>query len=143
MRQERIQQFLKAGSQGTIPYEPGTLAYINAVMSRYNAQVFAEILTGEIRTDAGEIDESVADKLHSCMELYFAAYAPSQLQLKQYSILVSTYLVCIAKKPLHPLGMHMQGGCITEQNGIFYCPAKRIEMQTENSVCRFCVCKNA
>ncbi|WP_034379135.1 DUF2115 family protein, partial [Dehalobacter sp. UNSWDHB] len=57
--------------------------------------------------------------------------------------IISTYLAFISKKPLHPLGMIMQGTeKIIKQNDKYYCPMRRAQIKGKLSLCIYCVCRD-
>jgi len=58
---------------------------------------------------------------------------------KLFYRLVYGYSMLIAKKPGHPVGMPLPGGCsITEENGKVYCPLRDKEKDLPHALCNFC-----
>ena len=59
------------------------------------------------------------------------------------SILVTLYSSFLIEKPIHPVGTIFPGENlkIRNENGEFFCPVKKKQINNPNSLCVFCVCK--
>jgi len=58
---------------------------------------------------------------------------------KLFYRLVYGYVMLIAKKPGHPVGMPFPGGwAVTEENGKFYCPIRDKEKDLPFALCNYC-----
>ncbi|AEH07061.1 DUF2115 domain-containing protein [Methanothermococcus okinawensis] len=87
-----------------------------------------------------EIDEDILNKLYNRIN-QFKTNTKGEDSFIKLSHIVTPYLIFIAKKPLHPIGMRFPGGKrIIEKNGIYYCPVKN-RQKNEYSLCEFCICK--
>ncbi|MEA1984760.1 MAG: DUF2115 domain-containing protein [Euryarchaeota archaeon] len=68
---------------------------------------------------------------------------PKGKLLGDFLKLTSLYLIFIAKKPIHPVGMTFPGGQqIVERDGNYYCPVKDKQSKVKPSMCEFCICKD-
>jgi uncharacterized protein (UPF0305 family) len=86
------------------------------------------------------IDEHILFKLYDRIDRFKCGIKGEDSFIKLSKIVVP-YLIFIAKKPLHPVGMRFPGGKhIVEKNGVYYCPVKN-RQENEYSLCEFCVCK--
>ena len=74
---------------------------ISQAMSKYDLDVFLEILSLDHVESDHRIDGRKLEDLTEKIEQYMDAQAPGQDQLKKYVRIISTYLVFIAKRPLH------------------------------------------
>src|SRR6056297_385320 len=54
--------------------------------------------------------------------------------------ITAPYLVFIAKRPIHPVGMEFPGGDrVLEKDGFYYCPVKDKQNNVEVALCKFCI----
>jgi uncharacterized protein (UPF0305 family) len=115
---------------------------ISSIMTRYNYDNFIEILnTSRIDPDL-EVDDVKLKELQYRIDHYLNIHAPNDADLKQYIKGISTYLVFIAKKPLHPPGLKFDNGAeITKKGDLYYCDGKRMFIKDDLSLCKFCICK--
>ncbi|WP_421077174.1 DUF2115 domain-containing protein [Methanothermococcus sp. Ax23] len=87
-----------------------------------------------------EIDENILNKLYDRINRFKCGIKGEDSFIK-LSYIVVPYLIFIAKKPLHPVGIRFPGGKhIIEKNGTYYCPVKN-RQENEYSLCEFCICK--
>jgi uncharacterized protein (UPF0305 family) len=87
------------------------------------------------------IDENTLNKLFDRTDGFKCGIKGEESFIKLSKIVVP-YLIFIAKKPLHPVGMRFPGGKhIVEKNGVYYCPVKN-RQKNEYSLCEFCVCED-
>lgn len=140
----QVEKFIRRNNEkNQIDYEPGSIQYINDVMSRYNSETYYEIIR---KKDAGcseDIDTELLRDFSTCIERYMDENAPGQSEFKHYIKMISTYLAFISKKPLHSPGMvMMDGDKIIEKQGKYYCPLKRYQIYDDSSLCIFCVCRD-
>ena len=87
------------------------------------------------------IDENILNKLFDRIDRFKCGVKGEESFIKLSKIVVP-YLIFMAKKPLHPVGMRFPGGkYIVEKNGVYYCPVKN-RQKNEYSLCEFCVCED-
>jgi uncharacterized protein (UPF0305 family) len=131
--------------QALVPKAPehGDISDVSHAMSKYDLDIFHEILSiGDIETDR-KIDRQELEDFTLQIDRYMDAQAPGQDQLKKYIRIISTYLVFIAKRPLHSPDIAFFGDSkITEENGNYFCPAKHVYIKDQDSLCKYCVCKS-
>ena len=114
------------------------------LLSEYNQQTLLEIKSRECTDVIVEIDSAVLNEFSSRISSYLDKYAPGQAALKQYILLISTYLAFIARQPLHPVGLVFAGaGQIVSKGGAYYCPVKNTQLYAEFAVCRYCVSRDS
>jgi uncharacterized protein (UPF0305 family) len=54
--------------------------------------------------------------------------------------IISAYTTFVCEEPIHPLGTKFPGGFILYiENGIYYCPVKKNQMNNPSALCKFCV----
>jgi uncharacterized protein (UPF0305 family) len=54
--------------------------------------------------------------------------------------LISLYTTYILEQPIHPVGTPFPGNLhVTYENGIFYCPVKKNNVDNPKAVCKFCI----
>lgn len=58
--------------------------------------------------------------------------------------IILAYLIFIAKKPVHPVGLIFPGSfSIIEKKYVYYCPVKNKQSGIKFSLCDFCVCRDS
>ena len=77
------------------------------------------------------------------MDFYFATYAGGDEETREFTKYISLYLALIAKRPLHPVGDSPAKDQVFLENGEYKCKTRIMSIKEENSLCRYCVCKNA
>jgi uncharacterized protein (UPF0305 family) len=116
---------------------------VSQVMSDYDLEIFREILRKDRVEADHRIDRKTLDDFTSKIDRYMDEQAPGQDQLKRYICIISTYLVFIAKRPLHSPGLAFFGDSkIVKKNDTYYCPAKSVYIKDKDSLCKYCVCKS-
>jgi uncharacterized protein (UPF0305 family) len=115
---------------------------VSQAMSKYDLDVFREILSlDHVEADHG-IDRHELEDFILKIEHYMDAQAPGRDQLKKYVRIISTYLVFIARRPLHSPDIAFFGNRkIVKKNNAYYCPAKSVYIKEKDSLCKYCVCK--
>ncbi len=115
---------------------------ISQAMSKYDLDVFLEILSLDRVESDHRIDRHELEDFTSKIEQYMDAQAPGQDQLKKYVRIISTYLVFIAKRPLHSADIAFFGSLkIVKKNNTYYCPAKSVYIKEKDSLCVYCICR--
>ncbi|AFV05303.1 MULTISPECIES: DUF2115 domain-containing protein [Dehalobacter] len=138
-----IENFLNLNKSTNQVFEPGSIEYISNLMSNYNLSNYFEIIRKENVNNPEDINPHLIEDFSNRIEIYMDENAPGQIDLKQYIRIISTYLAFISKKPLHPLGMIMQGTeKIIKQNDKYYCPMRRAQIKGKLSLCIYCVCRD-
>lgn len=121
---------------------PGSPEHIRQMMSRYNRANFTELLTTELTDGDQEIDAAALGRFTSLIDDFMDRHAPGEPVFAAYIRIISTYLAFIARKPLHPVGLHFSAtDHIYESGGSYFCPEKKRQIDAEGSLCPFCVCK--
>lgn len=115
---------------------------INSIMSRYNYENFQEILTSSINREDEDVDDFMVEDLKMRIDHYFSLYAPEDKSFREFIKIISTYLVFVAKKPLHPPGtVFKDGSRVYKGKDRYICTGKRKFMAEELSLCRYCICR--
>lgn len=115
---------------------------VSGAMSKYDHDVFLEILARDHVEVDHEIDRHELEDLILKIERYMDAQAPGQGQLKKYVRIISTYLVFIARRPLHSPDIAFFGNRkIAKKNNAYYCPAKSVYIKEKDSLCVYCICR--
>ena len=132
--------------QAMIPKAPEhsvNVSDVSHAMSKYDLDIFHEILDmDDVETDH-RIDRQELEDFTLQIDRYMDAQAPGQDQLKKYIRIISTYLVFIARRPLHSPDIAFFGDSkIVKKNDIYFCPAKNVYIKDQDSLCKYCVCKS-
>lgn len=115
---------------------------ISSIMTRYNYSNFVEILSRDSLDQDFEIDDGRLHDFQQRIDYYLNTYLPGDQDLKKYIAGISTYLVFITKRPLHPPGLEFTNGArIIEKDSSYYCSGKRQFIKDDLSLCKYCVCK--
>lgn len=109
-------------------------------LAKYNSRVYDEIYSTVI-TDDFDIKDDVIKKIRNDITFYFNKYSGGEDIQKVFTENISLYLALIAKKPLHPYSENKKDE-IYYSNGSYYCKSRVKYIHDENSLCRYCVCKN-
>jgi uncharacterized protein (UPF0305 family) len=113
---------------------------INSIMSRYNYENFHEILQPSFKGEDEDLDDERIEDLRMRIDHYFSLHAPDDEDFRDFIKLISTYLVFIAKKPLHPPGTVFEDGSrVYKGKDSYICTGKRKFMTEELSLCRYCI----
>lgn len=115
---------------------------ISSIMTWYNYDNLVEILSRDDNDLDFEIDDSKLQDFQLHIGHYLDTYAPGESDLKVYITGISVYLAFIAKRPLHPPGLESGNGPHIVKNGnSYYCSGKRLFINDDKSLCKYCVCK--
>ncbi|MHC1576935.1 MAG: DUF2115 domain-containing protein [Methanosarcinaceae archaeon] len=88
---------------------------------------------------APDIQQNIVQQINEQIDIA----DPKGKLLGNFLKLTSQYLIIIAKKPIHPVGMTFPGGQqIVERGGNYYCPVKDKQSKVKPSMCEFCICKD-
>lgn len=121
---------------------PGSFQYIIQHIGKYNIEIFSEIRSRNYVDTLEEIDHEKLEDFILRINQYMDEKAPNQTDLKEYIRIISTYLTFIAKKPLHPPGMIVDGNKkIFKKGDNYFCPMKSKYILEAMSLCKYCVCK--
>ncbi len=114
---------------------------IHHALSEYNMKNFNELIHSNFQGE-DEVDEKKLEDFKRSIDHYFNLYAPGNEDFKEFIKIISLYLTFIVKKPLHPPGIIFSNGTTVYKNGdSYYCTGKRIFMEDNDSLCKYCVCK--
>jgi uncharacterized protein (UPF0305 family) len=123
------------------PQEIGT-GSISTIMARYNHDNLLEILGRDSVSPDFEIGDGRLRDFRQRIGHYLDTYAPGDLDFKMYITGISLYLAFIAKRPLHPPGLESGNGPrIVKKGNSYYCSGKRQFINDDQSLCKYCVCK--
>lgn len=110
---------------------------------KYIFDTLAEIKNKTSVDEVEHIDENEYHALIDRINYLNENYKLGHEVFKRLMKIISSYLIFIAKKPVHPVGLIFPGGFrIIEKNGVYYCPVKNKQSGIEYSLCEFCVCKD-
>ena len=115
---------------------------ITKSLAKYNSEAWDEIFAINI-TDDFEIKDGVVNNFKNDIDFYFDTYAGGDEETREFTKYISLYLALIAKRPLHPVGDNPTKDQVFLQNGEYKCKSRIMSIKEENSMCRYCVCKNA
>ncbi len=123
-------------------YFDGNEGSIDSMMSKYNHDIFNEIMSSSSAEFNGEIDEEKVNDFKKRIDYFFSLYAPDDEEFKEFIKAISLYLTFIAKKPLHPHGIRFSNGKgVYKKQTMYYCTGKNEFMKDKMSLCRYCICK--
>ncbi len=109
-------------------------------LAKYNSSVYDDIYGTDILDDF-VIKDNVIENMTSDLEYYFENYGPADRESQDFTKDISLYLALIAKRPLHPYSEDKKDE-IHYSNGKYYCKNRVTYINDENSLCRYCVCRN-
>ena len=115
---------------------------ITKSLAKYNSEAWDEIFAINI-TDDFEIKDGVVNNFKNDIDFYFDTYAGGDEETREFTKYISLYLALIAKRPLHPVGDNPTKDQVFLQNEEYKCKSRIMSIKEENSMCRYCVCKNA
>lgn len=64
-------------------------------------------------------------------------------ETREFTKYICLYLAFMAKRPLHPVGDNPAKDQVFLENGEYKCKTRIMSIKDENSLCRYCICKNA
>ncbi len=115
---------------------------VSQAMSKYDHDIFMEILSLDHVESGHRIDRHDLEDFTLKIEQYMDTQAPGQDQLKKYVRIISTYLVFVAKRPLHSSDIaFFDNRKIVKENNAYYCPAKNVYIKEKDSLCVYCICR--
>lgn len=110
-------------------------------LARYNSNVYDNIY-GTLISDDFDINNNVIENITSDLEYYFENYGPCDRQSQDFIKNITLFLALIAKRPLHPYTKNKNDD-VYFSDGKYYCKNRIRFIKDENSLCRYCVCRNA
>ena len=114
---------------------------ITKKLTKYNSETWDEIYSLKISEDF-EIKNKKVENLKKDIDFYFDTYAGGDEETREFTKFISLYLALIAKKPLHPVGDSAKDE-VFMQNNEYKCKTRIRSIKDENTLCKYCVCKNA
>lgn len=111
-------------------------------LAKYNSEAWDEIFALDITEDY-DIKDGVVENFKNDIDFYFDTYAGGDEETREFTKYISLYLVLMAKRPLHPVGDNPAKDEVFLQNGEYKCKTRIVSIKDKNSMCRYCVCKNA
>lgn len=111
-------------------------------LAKYNSEAWDEIFALSIDEDY-DIKDAVVDNIKQDINFYFDTYAGGDEETREFTKYISLYLALIARRPLHPFGENPIKDDVFLENGEYKCKTRIMSIRDENSLCRYCVCKNA
>ena len=115
---------------------------ITKSLAKYNSEAWDEIFALNIADDF-EIKDGIVENLKNDINFYFDTYAGGDEESREFTKYMSLYLALIAKRPLHPVGDNPTKDQVFIQNEEYKCKSRIVSIKDKNSLCRYCVCKNA
>lgn len=116
---------------------------IEKAVSDYNLKNFREITTYSQKGKDMEVDENEIEELNKSIDHFFALYSPEDTEFREFIKLISTYLIFVVKKPLHPPGVKFSNEAEVYRRGdSYYCTAKNYFIKEDFSLCKFCTAKS-
>lgn len=111
-------------------------------LAKYNSDTWDEIFSLDI-TDDFDIKDNVVENIKKDIDFYFDTYAGGDEETREFTKYISLYLILIAEKPLHPFGDDPAKDSVFLENNEYKCKSRIMHIKEENSLCRYCICKNA
>jgi len=137
--QKRMEQYKSKVKHNESSFDEEDMSIQN-IMSKYNLETFNEIINSSYPELDNEINEDELKDLENRIDNYFSLYAPDDEEFREFIKIISLYLIFIAKKPLHPLGIKFSNGTtLYKKDDIFYCTGKEVFIKDELSLCKCCI----
>ncbi len=111
-------------------------------LAKYNSETWDEIFALNITEDY-EIKDTAIKNLKKDIDYYFDTYAGGDEETREFTKYICLYLAFMAKRPLHPVGDNPAKDQVFLENGEYKCKTRIMSIKDENSLCRYCICKNA
>ena len=111
-------------------------------LAGYNSKTWDEIFSLNITQDY-DIKDKTVENIKNDIDFYFDTYGGGDEETREFTKYISLYLALIAKRPLHPFGDDPSKDQVFLENGEYKCRTRIKSIRDENSLCRYCVCKNA
>lgn len=113
---------------------------ITKKLAKYNSNVYDDIY-GTVILDDFPIKDKIIQNICDDLDCYFEKYGPGDRESQEFTRNITLYLTLISKRPLHPYSENKNDE-IYYSNGKYYCKNRARYINDENSLCRYCVCKN-
>ena len=113
---------------------------ITKKLAKYNSNVYDDIY-GTVILDDFPIKDKIIQNICDDLDCYFEKYGPGDRESQKFTRNITLYLTLISKRPLHPYSENKNDE-IYYSNGKYYCKNRARYINDENSLCRYCVCKN-
>lgn len=109
-------------------------------LAKYNSKVYDDIYGKDISDDF-TVKDTVIENITRDLDTYFETYGPGDAESQKFIKNISLYLALVSKRPLHPYSESKKDNvyCL---NGKYYCKNRVKYIKDENSLCRYCVCRN-
>lgn len=111
-------------------------------LAKYNSETWDEIFALNITEDY-EIKDTAIKNLKKDIDYYFDTYAGGDEETREFTKYICLYLAFMAKRPLHPVGDNPAKDQVFLENGEYKCKTRIMSIKDENSLCHYCICKNA
>ena len=112
------------------------------MVSKYNLETYNEIINLSYEELDDEINHEELKDLEDRIDNYFSLYAPADEEFREFIKIISLYLIFIAKKPLHPSGIKFFNGItVYKKDNIFYCTGKKLFINDDLSLCKYCIAR--
>ena len=85
----------------------------------------------------------MVENIKKDIDFYFDTYAGGDEETREFTKYISLYLALMGKRPLHPVGDNPTKDQVFLENGEYKCKTRIMSIKDENSLCRYCICKNA
>lgn len=141
---EKIQENLKDYPIEYLKNKAADERYPDSIEKRlaeYNSNVYDDIY-GTVILDDFDINDNVIDSIINDLEYYFENYGPGDRQSQNFIKNITLFLAVIAKRPLHPYTKNKNDDVYLSDNK-YYCKNRIRFIKDENSLCRYCICRNA
>lgn len=109
-------------------------------LAKYNSNVYDDIYGTDILDDF-VIKDKIIQNISDDLGHYFEMYGPTDRESQNFTKNITLYLALISKKPLHPYSESKQDD-IYHNDGKYYCKNRVKYINDENSLCRYCACRN-
>lgn len=109
-------------------------------LAKYNSNVYDDIF-GRVILDDFVINDNVIDNITHDLEEYFERYGPGDMESQNFTRNITLFLALVVKKPLHPFSEDKTDEAYFS-DGKYYCKNRVKYINDENSLCRYCVCRN-
>lgn len=109
-------------------------------LAKYNSNVYEDIYSMVILDDF-DIKDNVIANITQDLEYYFENYGPGDSESQNFTKNITLYLALISKRPLHPYSEDKKDE-IYFSDEKYYCKNRVKYINDENSLCRYCVCRN-
>lgn len=111
----------------------------------YNTKIYDEIFSLDLNNIEfeSEIKIETMNNISNDLDYYFTVYDVYDEDEVEFTKNLCLYLSLIAKKPLHPVGTNPKKDDVFKHNSEYFCKNKIKYVKDKNSLCMYCICKNA